>query len=1070
MTSSFTPQMFVQLFWYIYKQTFNYIIESINKLFLSTAQQVMAHDQWTLLTLLVATLLINTLSCSTGNVYCVTPTPSSCSSCPHNSAHCTTLSEYAQEVKLYFTSNATMKFLPGDHTLNVNITVSDLTRLSMHGESSPRRRATVICNVSVGLSFTSIVEFEMYSLAFTSCSRKNGARNYALLLRSTWYVVLVNCSFYDNHGTALVVNNTSITFLGNNEFAHNHCESNSCVGGGGITALSSNLTFSGNTTFFENRATFYRPHMSSGGGAIYATDNTVVSITGTSNFISNLAYNGGAIYTSNNTVISFNGTCNFTSNSAYYGGGAIYASHNNILSFHGTTNFINNSAGNDGGAVYTSDNAVISFTGTVNFANNSADDNGGAIYTSESTEINFNGTNSFINNSVKDNNGGAIYTSDNTVLSFKGTNNFISNLADIDGGAIYTSHTTALSFSGTNKFISNSADYDGGAIYASDNTAVSFDGTSNFTNNSAQDSGGGVYASDNTVLSFNGTTSFISNSLTPYYGGGDGGAIYTSGNAVLIFNGTNNFINNSAMHYGDGGAIYTSDNTVLTFKGASTFINNSAYYDDGGGGAIFISDKTELSFSGTNNFSDNSASDGGAIYMSNNAVLRFNGSTNFAHNSASDYGGAICVDINSTLTFNGTAKLMNNGHNRGTLNGDISHGGGVYMGLRSTFFILHDTTVYWENNHATLGGAIYVADASPVSYCTLVATYVLQEECFFQLPSQNLSSINVQLVFKNNSADAAGSVLYGGAIDNCKLTHGLDSFSSGEVFNMIFHIEDNNTNSKISSEPFRTCPCENNHPVCNKYIGFETYTVHPGETFQVSVITVGQRNGTVPSTVRSILNIQPGKLQDYQNLQNTDSTCTKLNYTVFSLSQSVGIKLNAGSTSPCSKVNNVDDLLIYVNLNQTCPPGFSISESANSCTCEPRLARYTHQCNITDGLGQVTRVSSKNFWIGYEDELILHPHCPFHYCINYTVVFPLNNTDVQCDHNRSGLLCGRCKEGHSLVLGTSECRKCTNIYLILLIRPDGSSTGLFASCLQTDSGNRNTQWPSVLCQHHWSQP
>ena len=27
---------------------------------------------------------------------------------------------------------------------------------------------------------------------------------------------------------------------------------------------------------------------------------------------------------------------------------------------------------------------------------------------------------------------------------------------------------------------------------------------------------------------------------------------------------------------------------------------------------------------------------------------------------------------------------------------------------------------------------------------------------------------------------------------------------------------------------------------------------------------------------------------------------------------------------------------------------------------------------------------------------------------------------------------------------------------------DGSSTGVLASCLQTDSGNRNTQWPIVF--------
>ena len=74
--------------------------------------------------------------------------------------------------------------------------------------------------------------------------------------------------------------------------------------------------------------------------------------------------------------------------------------------------------------------------------------------------------------------------------------------------------------------------------------------------------------------------------------------------------------------------------------------------------------------------------------------------------------------------------------------------------------------------------------------------------------------------------------------------------------------------------------------------------------------------------------------------------------------------------------------------------------------------------------------------MGYDNQshkLILHPHCPFDYCVNHTVAFPLSNTDSQCVNNRSGLLCGRCKEGYSLVLGTSHWKKCTNIHLVLLI-------------------------------------
>ena len=129
-----------------------------------------------------AALLIITLSyCSAENLYCVTPTATTCSSCPCNT-HCATLSEYAQGAELYFTSNTTMVFLPGDHTLDTNITVANVSRLTMRGESSSGNRAIVVCSGSVGLRFTSMVEFKIDSLAFTSCSRK-----YAICKLSNYY-------------------------------------------------------------------------------------------------------------------------------------------------------------------------------------------------------------------------------------------------------------------------------------------------------------------------------------------------------------------------------------------------------------------------------------------------------------------------------------------------------------------------------------------------------------------------------------------------------------------------------------------------------------------------------------------------------------------------------------------------------------------------------------------------------------------------------------------------------------------------------------------------------------------
>ena len=1104
------------------------------------------------LTVLVAALLINTLSyCSAENVYCVTPTATSCSSCPHNN-HCATLSEYAQEAELYFTSNTTMLFLPGDHVLDVNITVANVSRLTTRGESSSDNIATVVPNGSVGFSFTNMVDLNIYSLAFTSYNRfwsygSHPASNSALLLRSTQNAKLVECSFHDNIGTALAV----LTFNGTNNFIKNSANN----GGGAIYAeTNSSLRFKGTSNFSHNSAYI------NGGGAIFTKDNGVLTFNGTSNFINNSANDfGGAIYAGTNTLLTFIGTSIFSDNSAHWVGGAIYIEINVVLNLNGTNNFTHNSAGYYGGAISTYDNAdnVLIFTGTNNFIDNSVQRHGGGAISTSSAVLTFTGTSNFINNSANGlfSDGGAISTSPfgNAVLTFTGTNNFINNSAEwyggaiyaesysslrfkgnfshdsayvhgggaiftednavlgtsnfinnsaLDGGAIYAGTNTLLMLIGTSIFSDNSAHWVGGAIYMKINVVLTLNGTNNFTHNSARYYGGAINTDDNAdnVLIFTGTNNFIGNSVQRHGGGAIstssavltftgtnnfinnsanglfsyGGAINTSplGNAVLIFNGTNNFTSNSAILY--GGVISTDFNTSLTFIGTTGFSNNSAGYNGGAiyadfntysltfigttgfsnntanrdGGAIYAETKTLLKFIGISDFITNKAPSGGAISTRDYVIITFTGTVSFISNSAMQ-GGAISANRNSKLIFDGNISYTNNGHNNTNADNGVSHGGAIYLALNSTFSLLPHTKVCWENNHATLGGAIYVSDINPLIYCTQIAQYIAaylpREECFFQLPGQNLSKrIDVQLTFKNNSADAAGSVLYGGEIDNCKL-NGLESSGSGEVFDMLFQYDDdidNTTASKISSDPLYICVCKNNLPDCRRswyHNIIIPYPVYPGELFQLSVptVTVGQRRGTVFSTVRSTtssIDSRPVHLLDYQYLQYTNNTCTKLYYTVFTLSQKVFIKLHAEG-SPCSKY---DDGALYFSLtiNQTCPPGFDISTSAKSCVCEPRLEQYTNHCNITNGVGRITRDSNKQFWVGYDNsshKLILHPYCPFDYCVNDPKTFPLNNTDIQCTYNRSGLLCGRCMEGYSLVLGSHQCRKCTNSHLALLI-------------------------------------
>ena len=800
-------------------------------------------------------------------------------------------------------------------------------------------------------------------------------------------------------GVIYAATKTTLRFNGTSSFSNNSAVSD---GGAIYTHYSSVSSFIGNSNFVGNSA------QSGFGGAIHAETNTSLGFNGVSNFNNNSADFGGAINAESNTSVSFNESSNFNSNLADIGGGAICTSDNGSVSFNGASNFNNNSA-NHGGAIYTSDGALVSFKGASNFDSNNARQ-GGAIFATNNT-LSFAGISNFNNNSAKDG-GGAIYAASNTSVNFNANSSFVNNSADSDGGAIYARYSVVFSFSGNSNFIGNSAPSftSGGAIYASTDTSLRFTGVSNFSNNSAFE-GGAINAEINTKVSFSGTSNFNNNSA--FLGGG----IYAEINTSVSFTGTSYFNNGFAS--AGGGAILATSNTSVNFDGISSFSSNSA---SAKGGAINTASNT-VSFNGTSSFINNSAYSGGAIYTSDSGLVSFSGTSNFDSNIAIE-GGAVSTS-NSTLIFERTINFINNGND--TSSNENRHGGGVNLMRNSKISILPNTTVYWENNHAYLGGAIYVDDHSnPFIYCTQVEKCT-PNDCFFQLPGQNLSTgLDAQLVFKNNSADDAGSVLYGGAIDNCRLT-GLESYSSGEVFDMLAHVEDENTTSSISSDVFRICPCENNLPNCHK--SCVPRTVYPGETFPVSVVAVGQRNGPVAAKIIGTID-SGATLLSSQYIQQANNTCTTLDYTVFSLFNSSILHLYADG--PCSTFSYA--LNISLTINQTCPPGFNISESTRSCVCELRLARYTNRCDVTSG--KITRNLGQQFWVGYDNQshgLILHPLCPFDYCVSKTVNFPLNDTDLQCAHNRSGLLCGACKEGYSLVLGTSQCRKCTNNHLALLI-------------------------------------
>ena len=797
------------------------------------------------------------------------------------------------------------------------------------------------------------------------------------------------CIFINNSaeygGGGVSLENSTALYEGKSTFMNNSAEY-----GGGMAAGLSNLMFNGNITFSSNRASYT-------GGGIDVQNSVMSCYEGNSTFINNSAEHGGGMAAGLSNLM-FNGNITFSSNRASYTGGGIDVQNSVMSCYEGNSTFINNSAEYGGGIA--ADESNLMFTGNVTFSSNRASYAGGGIVVQKSVVSCCEGNSTFINNSAVEY-GGGIYAAYESNLMFTGNVTFSSNRATYAGGGIVVQNGTLSCCEGNSTFINNSAVEYGGGVSSSYGSVLTWNGVTIFTSNSAVH-GAGMHIEDS-VLSFEGYICFKNNS------GSTGGGIKLMNGVVNVeADGILELVNNSAIF---GGAVLGTIGTNLTAKGNCTFTNNTAKYS---GGAMFIGSGSSVTLSGYNRLVNNSAHYGGGMHLTNSSLTSM-GTTVFQRNSAATSGGGV----------HGTMAIITiNGHTTFDRNSATLNGGGLSISGNSMCFLTVKEMLYFNGNHAgQYGGAVFIAD-DPFVYCSTAADWNFWGQCFFQFPEWDENSADICCTTANNTAGKAGRVLYGGMIDVCRLTP--ITHRPGHVFDEIFDVtEHSSKNSVIASDPKHICPCPYDQPDCS--IHSINTTVYPGETFLVPVVAIGQRNGTVPAVVKSSLEDEQSMLDSLQEAQSVNHTCTALQYTIYSKSSKETMTLTA--EGPCLELG--EPLIINVTLLQ-CPTGFTLSSSTKGCTCEKRLQKYASNCNITSR--KIDR--DGDFWVGVDSDFegtILHPHCPFDYCKSYPVSFALNETDLQCSYDRTGLLCGGCQPGLSNVLGSSRCTECSGAYPSLLI-------------------------------------
>ncbi len=389
--------------------------------------------------------------------------------------------------------------------------------------------------------------------------------------------------------------------------------------------------------------------------------------------------------------------------------------------------------------------------------------------------------------------------------------------------------------------------------------------------------------------------------------------------------------------------------------------------------------------------------------------------------------------IDTNIAFSGSSRIHDN---------KAISGAGIRLCAGALIYLYPHTDLVISNNVADqTGGGILVNSKCLVNV----------PMCFYQFSNtiihnpDLLDTVNVTI--SGNKADRAGMNIYGGSIDYCYL---LYVHRKNRTFFNRLQVP-NNTNSfpsSISSNPQHVCFKEG-PKLCGKML---YRSIYPGQKVSCAVQVVGQVNGAVPGTVsaqagKGAVIARTDEVKTIKGIKNVDFT-----YVIYSSTKNIptdnvtlSLKVDLQSdTSTHEYLRRFLPAVIEIKF-KSCPFGFTLLPSAEHtndtdkskfiCKCPER--KKIGECSIENS--SITKKQSS--WVGkFEvdgvDYLAMSNFCPLDYCNDHEELSVESHDihqDRQCRYNRTGVLCGSCSEGLSSILGSSDCRICSNVWLLITI-------------------------------------
>ena len=577
-------------------------------------------------------------------------------------------------------------------------------------------------------------------------------------------------------------------------------------------------------------------------------------------------------------------------------------------------------------------------------------------------------------------------------------------------------------------------------------------------NNTAQIYGGGVYIRSYWYGNIEFLDCTIYDNIALQYGGGvyfrlHGGGNFEFGNCAIY--------NNTALKYGGGVFIDTYGTSSIKYHNC-TIYNNNARYDGGGTYIDLYEGVGRIEYHNCSVYSNTAQYDGGGLYIDlyegrscvkfcnctilkniaylgsglylrslhatltassfyfQNVLFHFNKATNklavyrkiyqsavvlfnianimFDQIEVSNHNTTGLVCFNSQITFDGHSIFLNNSG---------INGGGIAL-YESSRLLLYEhinktLNISFFNNFASVsGGGIFVSQVVGVDKST---------DCSFEvIPHRSYYNSSATFYFVNNTAAISGDILYGGNVDKC--------YKEDEFKNLFDYLQQTGL-SVVSSDPVKVCFCQSDKQNCS--IRNVNITAIPGIDINISLATVGSKDGLTEGVIK---------------LTSSDSSTTIIRVSAKCINVTFKTNLSLITDQVYASLESSiepssDHLAKVIGVTiESCPLGFLLGK--DTCVCRPELNLSSITCDIT------TQHISRHgdMWIGYKNDsdcLIVHQKCPFDYCNDGNIQFKVTSPDPQCLHKRSGILCGQCTKGLSLMLGSSQCGQCTNNHIALII-------------------------------------